>query len=316
MHPALSVILFTTVAGAGYGLLGLLCGFGATGYLAADRWLGIVGFALALLAIAGGLICSTFHLGRPARAWRSFFHWGSSWLSREAVLSLLTLVPAAAFLFGWLSGESLDGGATAAYGIGAAALSILTVFATAMIYASLKPIRAWRNLWVVPNYLVLAAMTGGLWLATLLHGFDRAERWHGELLLLVIIVACLIKLIYWFSLDRRKGRSTPQSATGLGVLGRVRSFERPNVIDNYVMREMAFQIARKHAVKLRRIALAAGYLAPALLTVAAAVLPRWPATGCALLAAAAAMFGVLVERWLFFAEAKHAVTLYYGAESV
>jgi len=145
--------------------------------------------------------------------------------------------------------------------------------------------------------------------------FDRAERWHGELLLLVIIVACLIKLIYWFSLDRRKGRSTPQSATGLGVLGRVRSFERPNVIDNYVMREMAFQIARKHAVKLRRIALAAGYLAPALLTVAAAVLPRWPATGCALLAASAAMFGVLVERWLFFAEAKHAVTLYYGAES-
>ena len=80
MHPALSVILFTTVAGAGYGLLGLLCGLGATGYLAADRWLGIVGFALALLAIAGGLICSTFHLGRPARAWRSFFYWRSSWL--------------------------------------------------------------------------------------------------------------------------------------------------------------------------------------------------------------------------------------------
>ena len=57
----------------------------------------------------------------------------------------------------------------------AAALAILTVFATAMIYASLKPIRAWRNLWVVPNYLVLAAMTGGLWLATLLHGFGLAH---------------------------------------------------------------------------------------------------------------------------------------------
>ncbi len=68
-------------------------------------------------------------------------------------------------------------------------------------------------------------------------------------------------------------------------------------------------------MKLRRIALAAGYLAPALLTVAATVLPRWPATGCALLAAGAAMAGVLVERWLFFAEAKHVVTLYYGAES-
>jgi DMSO reductase anchor subunit len=316
MHPALSVILFTTVAGAGYGLLGLLCGLGATGHLTADRWLGIVGFALALLAIGGGLICSTFHLGRPARAWRAFFHWPSSWLSREAVLSLLTLVPAAAFLIAWLRGGGLDDGLTAIYGLGAAGLAILTVIATAMIYASLKPIRAWRNLWVVPNYLVLAAMTGGLWLATLLHGFGLAQPWHGELLLLVIIAACLIKLIYWYSIDRRKGRSTPQSATGLGVIGKVRSFERPNVIDNFVMREMAFQIARRHAVKLRRIALAAAYLAPALLTVLAALTPRWPATGCALIAAAAAMAGVLVERWLFFAEAKHAVTLYYGAESV
>ena len=60
-----------------------------------------------------------------------------------------------------------------------------------MIYASLKPIRAWRNVWVVPNYLLLAAMTGGLWLATLLHGFGRAERWHGELLLLVGRVVAL-----------------------------------------------------------------------------------------------------------------------------
>ena len=316
MHPALSVILFTTVSGAGYGLLGLLCGLGATGHLAADRWLGVVGFALALLAIAGGLICSTFHLGRPLRAWRTFFYWSSSWLSREAVLSLLTLVPAAAFLVAWLRGGDLTAMPVAAYGIGAAALAGLTVLATAMIYASLKPIRAWRSLWVVPNYLALATMTGGLWLAVLIHGFGRAESWHGELLLLVIVAACLIKVGYWYALDRWKGRSTPQSATGLGTLGRVRSFERPNVVDNYVMREMAFQIARKHSLKLRRIALAGSYLAPVVFTLLATLLPRWPATGCALIAACAAIAGVLVERWLFFAEAKHAVTLYYGAETV
>jgi DMSO reductase anchor subunit len=32
-----------------------------------------------------------------------------------------------------------------------------------------------------------------------------------------------------------------------------------------------------------------------------------------MLAALSATAGVLVERWLFFAEAKHSVTLYYGA---
>jgi DMSO reductase anchor subunit len=28
------------------------------------------------------------------------------------------------------------------------------------------------------------------------------------------------------------------------------------------------------------------------------------------------LLGLLVERWLFFAEAKHVVTLYYGAAAV
>ena len=35
----------------------------------------------------------------------------------------------------------------------------------------------------------------------------------------------------------------------------------------------------------------------------------------AVLAAALAMVGIFIERWLFFAEATHKVTLYYGAES-
>jgi DMSO reductase anchor subunit len=34
------------------------------------------------------------------------------------------------------------------------------------------------------------------------------------------------------------------------------------------------------------------------------------------LAVAAAALGLIAERWLFFAEAKHTVTLYYGAAAV
>jgi DMSO reductase anchor subunit len=37
------------------------------------------------------------------------------------------------------------------------------------------------------------------------------------------------------------------------------------------------------------------------------------AISCVILAAVSASNGVLIERWLFFAEAKHAVTLSYGA---
>jgi DMSO reductase anchor subunit len=315
MHPALSVILFTTVAGAGYGLLGLLCGFGATGLLPPDRWLAIVGFAVAFVAITFGLIASTFHLGRPARAWRSFFHWPSSWLSREAVLSLATLIPAALFLYAWMRQLPLGVPPARWYGLAGAGLALCTVVATAMIYASLKPVRAWRNIWVVPNYLLLGTLTGGLWLAALLHGFGRAQPWQSELLVLLILAAWLGKVVYWYSIRAGRPRSTPETATGLGRIGRVRSFERPHTADNYLLKEMGFAIARKHADKLRRIAATAAFLAPAVLTVIAAVTPRWLGTAAAVLAAGSAMAGVLVERWLFFAEARHAVTLYYGADA-
>ncbi|MEQ8371185.1 MAG: dimethyl sulfoxide reductase anchor subunit, partial [Alphaproteobacteria bacterium] len=43
MHPAYSVIFFTTASGTGYGLLGLLGILVASGHLPADPVLGLVG---------------------------------------------------------------------------------------------------------------------------------------------------------------------------------------------------------------------------------------------------------------------------------
>src|SRR3569833_1292825 len=94
MHPAFSVIFFTTASGAGYALLMLLGAFGALGVLPADPVLGVVGFGIGFVAVGAGLLASTFHLGHPERAWRAFSQWRSSWLSREGVLSLATFVPA------------------------------------------------------------------------------------------------------------------------------------------------------------------------------------------------------------------------------
>ena len=72
MHPALSVIIFTTTSGAGYGLLvwyGLISVFSEA---AGGRVVALVVLPLALLLITAGLLSSTFHLGRPERAWRAF----------------------------------------------------------------------------------------------------------------------------------------------------------------------------------------------------------------------------------------------------
>jgi DMSO reductase anchor subunit len=98
-------------------------------------------------------------------------------------------------------------------------------------------------------------------------------------------------------------------------MGQVRLLEPPHTGSNYLMREMGFRVARKHATKLRRIAQIAAFAMPLALLILASLAPPVPATFAAAIAAVSGLAGTLVERWLFFAEAKHSVTLYYGADA-
>lgn len=310
MHPAYSIIFFTTASGAGYGLLFLLSLAGAAGALPADPWLGGVGFVLALGLATAGLLSSTFHLGHPERAWRAISQWRSSWLSREGVAALVTYPVTLVVAYGWVI-EGEIGGLWAVAGLATAVMCVVTVICTGMIYASLKSIRRWNNRWVVPNYLALSLMTGGVLLAALLAAFDQSLPALTWLVQASIVAAWLLKRGYWRFVDTEQGGATVESATGLGDLGKVRLLEPPNTSENYLQREMGYQIARKHAVKLRQLALMLAFVIPLVLTLVAALVPGL--TVAVLLAVPFAALGVVVERWLFFAEARHAVTLYYGA---
>ncbi len=314
MHPAYSVIAFTTASGAGYGLLTLLAVFAALGLLPADRWFGFTAFGLAFALVVGGLLSSMFHLGHPERAWRALSQWRSSWLSREGLAAVATFVPTGVFAVVWVV-FGRNGGAAAAIGLLGALCCVATVYCTAMIYASLKTIKAWCNGWTLPGYLAYAAMTGALLLNALVHlwGFDRRAA-VGALALVSVAVAALVKDRYWRLIDAEPSVSTAETATGLGGLGKVTLLEAPHTEENYLMAEMGFKIARRHATKLRRFVLIVGAAVPFALTAAAlAVGGGAAATALVLLAAIAGGAGVVVERWLLFAEAKHVVTLYYGA---
>ncbi len=223
------------------------------------------------------------------------------------------LVPALLCALGWL-GLGSTSGIWALFGAISAACAVTTVVCTALIYVSLKPVQRWSNGWVLPNYLALSAMTGALWLVAILSTCGSVDARLVIAALVAIPVAALLKLGYWRFIDRTASRSDAGTATGLGSLGRVRLFEAPHTSENYLMKEMGFRIARKHAAKLRTIALIAAFALPLVLTLAGLLVPAMLAPFCAIVAAVIATAGVLVERWLFFAEAKHAVTLYYGAE--
>jgi DMSO reductase anchor subunit len=314
MNPALSIVFFTTSSGAGFALM-MLVGLGVPlGLLPANPWFGVTALVVAGVLAVSGLASSTLHLGHPERAWRAFSQWRSSWLSREGVLAVFSFVPAAIFAFCWVVlGDTW--GFAGLCGILAAAGSVATVYCTGMIYASLKPIRQWHNGWVVPNYFALGLMSG-LVLLDFVERFWVAEPTGTAVLTLVAIIAAWrLKERYWGFIDLSAGPSTVASATGLGRRGAVRILERPHTEENYLLKEMGFRVARKHAARLRLIARLAAFLAPALLTLAALL---WSGIGivAALLAVLSAGLGLVVERWLFFAEARHTVTLYYGAESV
>jgi DMSO reductase anchor subunit len=309
VHPSFSVIFFTTASGAGYGLLALVGALAPLGIAPSDAAFGFVALGLALGGVTAGLVSSTFHLGHPERALRAFSQWRSSWLSREGVAAVVTYLPAGLFGIFWV----FFGVVSAILGTLTAIGSVVTVFCTAMIYRSLRPVQRWHNGWVVPNYGALALMTGALWLALLLRLFGTGKEGVTWLVLFAIILAAVLKLAYWRFIDTSASAGTAESATGLGALGKVRLLEAPHTSENYLLKEMGFQIARKHAAKLRRIAFLLAFALPFALSLVPLASSGWPAALAALLAAPLATFGVLIERWLFFAEAKHAVTLYYGA---
>lgn len=152
MHPAASVIIFTSLSGLGFGLLF---------FLGLDRpvvsgWVAFTFFLIAFSLAVGGLLASTFHLGNPQRAMKAFSQWRTSWLSREGVVSVAALLVMGLYaallifadiriaLLGWLG----------------SALCIGTVYCTSMIYGQLKTVPRW-NMPTTPVLFILYSLAGG-----------------------------------------------------------------------------------------------------------------------------------------------------------
>ncbi len=307
MHPAYSVIFFTTASGAGYGLLFWLGLAEAAGALPGTRWFAPLVLTLALGLITVGLLSSTLHLGHPERAHRALSQWRSSWLSREGVVAVATYLPAG--LWWLLAVLGIEPGGMTLLALLSAVGAALTVYCTAMIYASLRTIRQWHDPLVMPIYLTLSAATGALVLCLALAAHGGLPVWAGIACLVGLGAAAALKWSYWTRVDADPGQYTVQMA--LGHIGTARPLDPPHTQPNFVMREMGYSVARKHAEKLRMWVMLALFATPAVLTLVALL---FPAAGgpLLLLAVAAAAAGVVTERWLFFAEAEHVSMLYYG----
>jgi sulfite dehydrogenase (quinone) subunit SoeC len=312
MHPAYSVIAFTTASGAGIGLLAWLGLFAFLDMVPAERWLGFVGFGVAFVLLTAGLLASTSHLGRPERAWRAFSQWRTSWLSREGVAAVATYVPAGLLGIGWVFFETASG-FFALIALLTVLCAIATLYTTGMIYASLRTIRQWHQPLTAPLYIVLGLASGAVLLTLLFAMFGVERRGATWIAIIALVVAVALKWLYWLRIDGEAREYTVEAATGLGHLGKVRPLEPPHTQPNFVMREMGYRVARKHAKRLRNLTLLLAFAVP----IAGLLLSRLPGLGIvgSLLAVLSMAGGLMVERWLFFAEAEHVAMLYYGADA-
>jgi len=310
MHPAFSVIFFTVASGAGFGLFSLLYIadiFKLGGGFSQDQL--IAGGLLAMALVVFGLLSSTFHLANPKNAWRAVSRFRTSWLSREGVFAIafmpIALIYLASIMFDapqWL--REISGFLTAV-------LAWITVFSTGMIYACLKTIRQWNTPLVPANYLAFGYASGSLLLllGAVIAGLEITP--YIAMAALILSVAAVLKAIYYFWIRSPGLTPTINTATGL-TRAQVKLLDTGHTHGTFLTQEFGFRLARQKASVLKVFVFALGFLVPGLML--AWVFDQQGGQAAAIVATLSGIAGAAVERWLFFAEARHVVNLYHGAQ--
>jgi DMSO reductase anchor subunit len=310
MHPAFSILFFTTLAGAAQGLvftLALAALFGlelAPGFMA-------VALGLAEVMLVAGLAASFLHLGRKMRAWRAVLMWRTSWMSREVIVlpAFIALVAL------WAVSLQMGIGTPWSWLLPLLVLygAVLLWYCTAMIYACLRFIEEWAHPLTVVNFtliglssgLVLACALAALW------GESRFVQLFGPWALAATLAAWIARGTALRRNARLRHKSTLQSATGIRTQKLVQKSMGMSG-GSFNTREF-FHGASLAALRNMKL----GFLVFAFALPAALAL--WGVVGAAawpwLLAVLVQAPGLLAERWFFFAQAKHPQNLYYQVVS-
>ena len=289
MHPAPSIILFTVLSGFGFGLISIV---GLLQFLNQISEFDIIIFSgMGLFFSIIGLISSFFHLANKKSAIKSMSQWQTSWLSREAISSIFCL----SIVVGNIGWVFVQNRYINEVGIILFLLSLFTIFTTSMIYAQLKTVPSWNNM-LTPALFIFTALAGGSILL-----LDYAS-------LVLLLIFGVLQVLFWYIADQSFIHKETSVGTALGFSKNedIRAFDVAHTNRNYLLNEMVYKVARKHAVKIRYISFFAAFVLPMSLILI------FPGNfSVSVLIIASHLVGIYFSRWLFFAEAKHSVSFYY-----
>lgn len=315
MKPAFSVLFFTVCAGAGTGLLiwllliqlnvGLISGQP----VASDEL--IISGAIGLGLITLGLLSSMLHLANPKNAWKAFNRFRTSWLSREGVFSVLFYPVFLAYMAALHFNDYKVNALVLLFGAAAVVIALVTVYCTGMIYASLKPIRQWHNNLTVPLYLLFALMSGAILMLTLqLSLYGRVNRSLAVVCGVLVLLTAALKWVYFWYIGKPAG-STINTATGF-TQSKVRLLDAGHSANTFLTNEFGYDAEAETLLRLRRLMAVLAFLVPLLSMTLLGLYGGVAGTWLALLTVVSLFAGLFIERWLFFAEARHVVRLYHG----
>lgn len=311
MHAPLSVVVFTVLSGAGFGFVAL---FALTDLFAVGGPVGsgefLVAALLGLVVITAGLLFSTGHLTKPKDGWRALARVRSSWLSREAVMAGAFYPVAVLYMLSYLLSGGEHNFFTVLFALLTGVLALGTVVTTGMIYACVRAVRDWNQSLTPINFLLIGLGSGAALLTLVRFAAGAEPAPLAAVGATVMAVALASKAAWYWGKHSAASSSSPATALGLSS-GPVRlhyaGHSTPTFLDHELM---ANNHLDKQQVLLYRTAVLAGGLAlPALLLGGVAAGGGW---FWAFLALILAVGGALLERWLFFAEARHAIRLYYA----
>ena len=308
MHPSKSIIFFTVISGTGYGIfIGLLFNilFIEISYsLNYKLFISLVSFLMIVL----GLLSSTLHLGHPERAWRAFSQWKSSWLSREGLVSVITFFPMVLFYYFWIN--NINGYVFLL--IILCIFSLLTIFCTGQMYATLKTIPSWNNSLVTPIYIFNGITVGSLFVYSINFYFNYNIFLYEKFIIITIILNLLLKISYWI-LIRQKTDTNIQTAVGIKSKD-ISFFEGPHTGKNYLTTEMINKSNNKNNNFLRLTFCILTFIIPLYMInqYSTLIADQFILKLSMIFVFILALVGMIIERYLFFIQSKHVVGLYYG----
>jgi len=313
MHPEMSLVVLTVLAGTGQGIFILLVALNTLFSSAVPSGFVMTGGILSLLLQVVGIISSTSHLGNPQRGWRAMLMIKNSWLSREVITLSMSVGAAAVYLL--LSFYGIAGAPLLIVGLAGIAANIGFYISSSMVYASVKFIREWANVYTPLNFMAFG-ITSGIAAGLPVLYRTNADPFiiHGvTLILTVLTVLCLLMKI----LAYRFNANTYVSVNIKNALGindpDIKLIDMGSSYDHYNTKEYFHRITEKANAGTKSLVVNIAFVLPLIIWVSIALkLTGGYSLLLSIIAAVSMTAGLVVERRLFFIHGNNIQNLYYN----